>query len=125
MAEGLAKKILGSAHNIQSAGSQPSGLVNPLAVKALQEVSIDITANHSKSINDLDKEFLDNLDYVVTLCAEEICPVIISRAKKLHWANPDPASALGGEEEKLAAFRSVRNDIEKSISEFFKNIDAS
>ncbi len=129
IAEGLAKVILGSGHNIQSAGSQPSGAVNPLAVKTMQEIGIDITFNHSKSISDLDKDFVDNLDYVITLCAEEVCPVIISKAQKLHWANPDPAAVQGSEAEKLAAFRAVRDNIRNTIQVFsravFPNIAAS
>lgn len=122
IAEGLAKEILGSDYNIQSAGSQPSGVVNPLAVKSMQEINIDIASHHSKSISDLNKDFIDNLDYVITLCAEEICPVIISKAKKLHWSNPDPASANGTEAERLNAFRVVRDNIKKTMQEFYREI---
>ena len=76
MAEGLAKSMLGQGHNIQSAGSIPSGEVHPNAVIAMDEIGIDIRDQFSKSTDDLDKDFIDNLDYAITLCAEEVCPVL-------------------------------------------------
>ena len=87
MAEGLAKKILGEGHDIQSAGSEPSGKVHDFAVKALDEVGIDISKNQSKCTSDLSDDFIGNLDFAITLCAEEVCPVIPSDAKKLHYTN--------------------------------------
>ena len=80
MAEGLAKSMLGKNHNIQSAGSTPSGEVHINAVIAMDDIGIDIRDQHSKSTEDLDKEFLDNLDYAITLCAEEVCPILPSNA---------------------------------------------
>ena len=71
MAEGLAKSMLGKNHNIQSAGSIPSGEVHPNAVMTMDDIGIDIREQYSKSIDDLDKDFIDNLDYAITLCAEE------------------------------------------------------
>lgn len=115
IAEGLAKKMLGVESNIQSAGSEPSGNVNSLAIEAMKEIGIDLSSHHSKSIDDLDREFLDNLDYVVTLCAEEVCPVLPSNAKKLHWPNPDPAAVEGEHEEQLSAFRTARDNIKNSL----------
>ena len=76
MAEGLAKSMLGTEHNIQSAGSIPSGEVHPNAVKAMDDLCIDIREQYSKSTEDLDEDFLSNLDYAITLCAEEVCPII-------------------------------------------------
>ena len=73
MAEGLAKSMLGQGHNIQSAGSIPSGEVHPNAVIAMDEIGIDIRDQFSKSTDDLDKDFIDNLDYAITLCTEEVC----------------------------------------------------
>lgn len=122
IAEGLAKEILGNKFNIQSAGSEPSGQVNPLAVKIMQEIGIDIASHHSKAINDLDSDFLANLDYVITLCAEEVCPVIISKAKKLHWTNKDPAAVVGSDDDKLDAFRVVRENIKNTMQEFYREI---
>lgn len=88
IAEGLAKKEFPEAW-IESAGSMP-GKLNPHAVSVMKEIGIDISKHHSKSVDDLDPRFVSSLDYVITLCAEEVCPVVISRAKRLHWALPDP-----------------------------------
>ena len=116
IADGLAKKIFGSKAKIQSAGSRPS-TVNPFAIKALQEIGIDISSNKSKSVDDLSSEFVSSLDYVITLCAEEVCPVIISKAKKLHWPLPDPAGP-GSDEELILRFRTTRDEIEKRLINF-------
>ena len=83
IAEGLAKEMLGSEHNIQSAGSMPTGRVHPGALKTMKDIGIDISDQSSKSIDDLDKDFMDKLDYVITLCAEEVCPFVPSRAKMI------------------------------------------
>ena len=118
MAEGLAKQILGPSVQIQSAGSKPT-TVNPFSIQALREIGIDISQNHSKSIDSLSKEFLDSIDFVITLCAEEVCPVVISKAKKIHWPLPDPAQVTGTDEYKLQRFRDVRDDLKNRI-ELFK-----
>ena len=121
LAEGLAKSIFGNRAEIESAGSQPSGKVQPFAVVALKEIGIDITANTSKSIPDLAPDFLESLDYVITLCAEEVCPILPSRtAKKLHWPIPDPAGVP--EDEKLAAFRSARDSIQQKLLDFKRSL---
>lgn len=116
LAEGLAKALFGEGVDIESAGSEPSGVVQPWAVKTLAEEGIDISKHTSKSYNDLPKKFLESLDYVITLCAEEVCPAIITKAKRLHWPIPDPASAP--EKQKAEAFRSARDEIRKKLSEF-------
>ena len=118
MAEGLAKKILGEGHNIQSAGSEPSGKVHDFAVKALDEVGIDISKNQSKCTSDLSDDFIENLDFAITLCAEEVCPVIPSDAKKLHWYNEDPANDEFNSDMLSEAFQKTRDNITKSIKEF-------
>jgi arsenate reductase len=82
MAEGLAKSMFGKEHNIQSAGSIPSGEVHPNAIIAMDDIGIDIRDQYSKSTDDLDKDFIDNLDYAITLCAEEVCPVLPSKSLK-------------------------------------------
>ena len=81
IAEGLAKHMFGKGHNIQSAGSEPSGKVHNGAIKTMNDIGIDISKHTSKSIEDLDDEFINNLDYVITLCAEEVCPVLPTNAK--------------------------------------------
>lgn len=116
LAEGLAKSIFGSDAIIESAGSLPSGKVQPWAIEVLKEEGIDISNNHSKSINDLPREFLGSLDFVITLCAEEVCPILPSNAKKLHWPIQDPASAL--EKEKAQAFRMAKEQIQERLLTF-------
>ncbi len=118
IAEGLAKAIFGTSAEIWSAGSQPTS-VNPYAARALKEIGIDTSGHFSKSIDDLPAEFLKDLNYVITLCAEEVCPVLVSSAKKLHWPMPDPAghSELS-EEEQLELFRKVRDNLKKRIGSF-------
>lgn len=116
MAEGLAKELLGQGHNIQSAGSEPSGKVHDDAIKVMSEIGIDITTHHSKYHGDLPTEFLSSLDYVITLCAEEVCPMLPSKAKKLHWGMPDPASAQP--KESLSNFRNIRDQIRLKLEGF-------
>lgn len=121
LAEGLAKQIFPN-FEIQSAGSHP-GKLNPYAVTVLQEIGIDISKHYSKSYDDLPKEFTENIDYVITLCAEEVCPMIISKAKKLHWPFPDPASKEALTEfEFLERFRQARDNIKARLLEFKKEI---
>ena len=122
IAEGLAKSMLGSEHNIQSAGSIPSGEVHPNAVKAMDDIGIDIREQYSKSIDSLDKNFIDNLDFIITLCAEEACPLIPSKAQNLHWLNEDPAKKGASEIEQKILFNKVRDDIYKLIKKFYLTI---
>ena len=121
MAEGLAKSMLGNSHNIQSAGSHASGLVHPNAILALEEIGIDISNNSSKNIEDLDESFMSKLDFVITLCAEEVCPVIPSKATKLHWFNKDPANPSYDRAKLAQEFINTRNNIEIFIKEFKSN----
>lgn len=115
LAEAIAKEVFGSNAEIQSAGSQPK-TVHPLAIQALKEVGIDISQNKSKLVDDLPPVFVENLDYVITLCAEEVCPILISKkAKKLHWPMTDPARAEESTAVQLEHFREVRNAIEKRL----------
>jgi arsenate reductase len=120
LAEGLAKSIFGSEAVIESAGSQPSGKVQPWAVAVLQEEGIDISKNWSKSTEQLPLGFLANLNYVITLCAEEVCPMLPSKAKRLDWPINDPASAT--EEKKREAFRQALVDIRERLIEFRRNV---
>ena len=118
LAEGLAKNILGNKVKVESAGSKPAK-VNPLAIESLKEVGINIESHWSKSTEDLSPDFLDKLDYVITLCAEEVCPVIISKAKKLHWPLPDPAGHDElSHEERLELFRKTRSVIHEKLMNF-------
>jgi len=121
IAEGLARRILGGEAHIESAGSQPSRL-NPLAVAVMQEIGIEISHHYSKSVDELDPDFLAQLDYVVTLCADEVCPTVLSKAKKIHWPLPDPAGQSGSDEEQLERFRKVRDKPQTLILEFSRSV---
>ena len=118
MAEGLAKSMFCKEHNIQSAGSIPSGEVHPNAVIAMDDIGIDIRDQSSKSTDDLDKDFLDNLDYAITLCAEEVCPVLPSKAQSLHWKNEDPANESYSEKQLKTSFSNTRDNLYKLIKKF-------
>ncbi|MBY0471928.1 arsenate reductase ArsC [bacterium] len=117
MAEGLARKIFGAAVEIQSAGSDPSGKVHPLAIQVMKEMGIDISVHRSKSWEELPPQFFIGLNYVITLCAEEICPVIAVKAEKLNWGMPDPAAG-DLERDRLEAFRKTRDAIHTRLLEF-------
>ena len=117
LAEGIAKQLFPKAE-VQSAGSHP-GKLNPFAVKVLNEIGVDISKHYSKSVDDLSPQFVEQIDYVITLCAEEVCPVIISKAKKLHWPFPDPASKEPLSDEELhSRFRSARDAIHERLKSF-------
>ena len=118
MAEGLAKSIFGAQAEVESAGSNPSH-VNPLAIEVMKEIGVDITRHYSKMADDLSPRFLTNLDYVITLCSEEVCPVLVSKAKKLRWPFPDPAGQDHlSKDAQLDRFREVRNAIQSKLNEF-------
>jgi arsenate reductase len=118
MAEGLAKSMFGRGHNIQSAGSKPSGEVHPNAVIAMDHIGVDIRDQYSKSTDDLDKVFIDNLDFAITLCAEEVCPVLPSKAEKLHWVNEDPANESYSEKQLKTSFSNTRDNLYRLIKKF-------
>lgn len=119
IAEGLAKEILGNQAVIKSAGSMPSGKVNPFAIEVMREIGIDISDHTSKGMNDLSVDFIHKIDYVITLCAEETCPILPStKALKLHWPNPDPATVTGTYAQKLQAFRTARQAIAERLKQF-------
>jgi arsenate reductase len=92
MAEALARHIVGDRVEVMSAGSQPSK-VNPYAIEAMAEIGLDIAHHRSKSVDEIDTRALD---LVVTLCAEEVCPVLPGRVRRLHWPIEDPASSDPG-----------------------------
>lgn len=120
MAEGLARSMLGSQVDVLSAGSQPSK-VNPYAIGAMAEVGIDISGHRSKSVNDVDPA---SVDAVVTLCADEVCPVLPGRVTRLHWPIPDPASndRTLPAEEMQRRFRVAREQIRERIPELNRTL---
>jgi arsenate reductase len=120
MAEGIARALAPASVKVSSAGSQPSKL-NPLAVKALAEIGIDISGHHSKGVGDIPP---DDVDTVITLCAEEVCPVWLGKAARFHWGLPDPAHAGATEAERLQAFRDVRDELRRRLATVFLQPDA-
>jgi len=116
MAEGLLRHLAGDKFDVFSAGIN-STQVNPLAIKVMDEIGIDISKQRSKSV----KEFLSQqFDYVVTVCdyARQTCPVFPGKYEKIHWNLEDPAEVQGTEDEKLPIFRKVRNQIKEKILKF-------
>jgi arsenate reductase len=114
MAEGIARQLAGDRLRVQSAGSEPTRL-NPLAAAALAEIGIDASGQRSKSVDEIDRTAVDT---VITLCAEEVCPVYLGAARRLHWPLPDPAGHAEGEEASLARFRAVRDELARRIEAF-------
>lgn len=112
LAEGILRAAAGDFLDVQSAGSNPAGHVHPLAVKVMAEIGLDISAHRSKHM----KEFLDGrVETVVTVCgnADQACPVFPGQVNRYHWPFDDPAHATGTDEEKLAVFRRVRDEIKR------------
>lgn len=116
MAEGIARSLAPAGVRVSSAGSQPSQ-VNPLAIRALDEIGIDIRGHRSKSVDTIPP---DGIDAVITLCAEEVCPVFLGKPKRVHWGLPDPAAAGGSDDEKLKAFRNVRDELRRRLAVVFR-----
>ena len=117
MAEGLLREMAGDRFEALSAGTHPVG-VNPLAIEAMQEVGIDISKHRSKNVTD----FLGSpIEYVITVCdrARESCPVFPGTYKFLRWSLDDPAAATGSHEDKLLAFRRIRDEISRHIETEF------
>ena len=115
MAEGLARARWGDSVRVESAGSRPS-TVNPWAIEVMRERGVDLAEHRSKSVETIDAS---SVDVVITLCAEEVCPVFLGRARKLHWPTPDPASDVPLDDAvMLARFRAARDAIDARIAEF-------
>ena len=115
LAEGLARALAPAGVTVWSAGSAPSR-VRPEAIAVLAELGIDITSQRSKHVDTIPA---DQVDVVITLCAEEECPLFLGRATRLHWGLPDPAAAGGAEADRLAAFRAVRDELRMRLAAVF------
>ena len=112
LAEGILRAALGDRYRVASAGSKPAGYVHPLAIRALAEIGLDISAHHSKHLD----EFLDqDVETVITVCgnADQACPMFPGQMNRHHFPFDDPAHAEGTEEEQLAVFRRVRDEIRR------------
>jgi len=113
MAEGLARHFFGNAVRVQSAGSSPSR-VNPFAIQTMAELGIDLGAHTSSSAQTIDPS---SVDLVITLCAEEVCPAVLSSAPRLHWplVDPDRKHEQLSDEERLQHFRTARDQLQARI----------
>ena len=121
-AEGLAREMLPSNFMVESAGSSPAGHIHEEAIVTMKEIGIDISNQRSKSFEDLHDNFKNNIDFVITLCAEEICPIIKNNAKRIHWPNPDPDAPGVSGYQKEALFRETRENIFILLKKFFSNL---
>jgi len=113
MAEGLLRHLAGDRFEVESAGTEKTH-VRPLAIEAMKEIGIDISGQASKTIESLgDRKF----DYAITVCdnANEACPIFPGGTRRLHWSFEDPSAATGTDEERLAVFRRVRDEIRAKI----------
>ena len=120
MAEALVNHSLWGRWQAFSAGTSPSGYVHPLAIQAMAEVNIDISSHRSKSTD----EFRDaSFDRVITLCdsAAKSCPAWLGKGVVKHLGFPDPADVDGSEEERMAAFRRVRDGIRDQVFAYLES----
>jgi arsenate reductase len=117
MAEGFARLYAPIGISVYSAGVEKHGL-NPRAVAAMREVGVDISAQVSKTVEDVP---IATIDTVITLCghAAETCPAVLQQVAGAHWDLDDPARATGSEEAITAEFRAVRNEIERRVKDLF------
>lgn len=116
MAEGLLRHDAGESYQVFSAGTKPS-YVRPEAIAVMHEIGIDISRQRSKSLD----EFAGHeFDCVITVCdnARESCPVFPARTKRIHWSIEDPAAVSGSEDERLAAFRHIRDELRSRLRDF-------
>jgi arsenate reductase len=112
LAEGILQRALGDGFRVASAGSKPAGYVHPSAIKAMAEIGIDISGHRSKH---LDEFLTDEVETVITVCgnADQVCPVFPGQVNRHHWGFDDPAHATGTEEEQMAVFRRVRDEVSR------------
>lgn len=116
MAEGLLRHHSGDQFEVESAGTRPSH-VRPEAIQAMREIGIDISGQRSKSVDEFAGQ---NFDYVLTVCdhAKETCPIYPGHSNRMHHNFQDPAEVEGSEEQRLAAFRKVRDEIRMYLRTF-------
>ena len=119
MAEALWNELGRGQWRAESAGSKPAGYVHPLAIQAMQELGVDLSTAQSKHVDQFAGE---KFDLVVTVCdnAKEACPVFVGSPKAFHWPFDDPAHAEGTDEQKMAVFRRVRDEIREKIAAWMR-----
>jgi arsenate reductase len=119
MAEGLLRHLAGDRFEVMSAGTEATR-VRPLAIRAMEEIGVDISGQESKT---LDRYLREPFDYVITVCddANEACPFFPGAQSRLHWSFEDPSKAEGSEEERLKVFRKARDEIRRRIEQELAN----
>ncbi len=112
LAEGILRAAAGDLLEVHSAGSKPAGYVHPLAIRVMNEIGLDISNHHSKPLDEFKNQPIET---VITVCgnADAACPMFPGQVNRHHWGFDDPAHAEGTEEEKLAVFRRVRDEIRR------------
>ena len=115
IAEGIARSMAPRGVTVWSAGSKPTQ-VRPEAKAVLEEVGIDISGHRSKAVSEIP---VDQVDTVITLCAEEECPLFLGKATRLHWGLPDPAAVEGDQAARLDAFRQTRDELRRRLAVVF------
>jgi arsenate reductase (thioredoxin) len=120
MAEGYLRHVAGDQFEVASAGINPT-TVNPLAIKAMQEIGVDIAGHQSKAAGTL---LGQHYQYVITVCdnARERCPIFPGVVTRIHWPLDDPAAARGTETERSAVFRRVRDEIVERVRAFIASL---
>ena len=118
MAEGLLRHDGGPDYEVFSAGTHPTH-VRPEATQVMQEVGIDISGHRSKSVDEFAGQ---HFDCVITVCdnARESCPVFPATTRRIHWSLEDPAAVQGAEEQRLAEFRRIRDQLRQRLGEFME-----
>ena len=120
MAEALLRRYAGEHFEVHSAGLEPKG-VNPYTIKVLEEIGVDTSRHTSKTL----MEYIGKLHfgYLITVCsnAEENCPIFPGMGMRLHWPFEDPAAFVGSEEDTLAKFRQIRNQIDAKVRDWLQD----
>jgi arsenate reductase len=118
MGEGLFREEGGGAYEVSSAGTRPSR-VRPEAIAAMREIGIDISGHRSKPVDEFAGQAFD---FVVTVCdsARDACPIFPGATGRIHWSLEDPAAVEGSEEERLAAFRRIRDQLRDRVKTFVR-----
>ena len=124
IAEALAKDMLPNSFDIRSAGSIPAENIHKDAILVMRDVGIDISKNVPKSIDNLEADFIKNLDYVITLCAEEVCPIVPEATKIFHWPNEDPDNDSFDHAQSKNIFTKTRENIFKLLKKFLITEDS-
>lgn len=122
MGEAFLRHVASDRFDVFSAGIE-SGKLNPLVVKAMEEVGVSMDGHYAKKAQD----FVDrgeHFDYVITVCDEsnaERCPMFPGKHERMHWGFPDPSALTGSDEEKLAGIRPIRDAIQNKVQEFIQS----